>query len=63
MLTVFFVILQLHPVMDLLNRMFGSLFGRPNEIANEYGCPSAKGTLWMALVFFILALFWMKPLV
>jgi len=62
MLTLFFVILQLHPVLNTINNLLGSLFMRPYDLSNEYGCATTKGTVFMALLFFILALIWMRPL-
>jgi hypothetical protein len=62
MLTLFFVVLQLHPVMNTLNTLYATLFMRPDELANEYGCSTGKGTAFMAVVFFVLALIWLRPL-
>jgi hypothetical protein len=62
MLTLFFVVLQLHPVYRFMDSAFGMMFQRPFELANEFGCATAKGTIWMAVVFFLLAIVWMRPL-
>jgi len=62
MLSLFFVVLQLHPVMNTINNIFSSLFMRPYDLANEYGCATTKGIVFTTIVFFILALIWMRPL-
>lgn len=62
MLTVFFVVLQLHPVMNAVNTVVSSLLMRDSELANEYGCASVKGLVLTAVVFFVLVLIWMRPL-
>lgn len=62
MLTLFFVVLQLHPVMNALNAIYGTLTMRSTDLANEYGCASGKGIVFTSVVFFVLALFWMRPL-
>ena len=61
MLTLFFVVLQLHPVMNFFNAVARSLFMR-DDLANEYGCATGKGTLMVAVLFFVLALIWLRPL-
>ncbi len=63
MLTLFFVVLQLHPVYRFLDAAYNMIFQKPFELANEYGCSTAKGTVFTAIVFFILAIVWLKPLV
>lgn len=62
MLTLFFVVLQLHPVMNALNAIYGTLTMRSSDLANEYGCASGKGIVFTSILFFVLALFWMRPL-
>lgn len=61
MLTLFFVVLQLHPVLNFFNAVARALFMR-DDLANEYGCATGKGTLMVAVLFFILALLWLRPL-
>jgi hypothetical protein len=61
-LTLFFVVLQLHPVMNFINTAYATLLMRPYDLANEYGCASVKGTVFTAAVFFVLALIWLRPL-
>jgi hypothetical protein len=61
-LTLFFIGLQLHPVMAFLDRTYGMVFMSPFELANEYGCPTMKGILFVSILFFILVLLWIRSL-
>ena len=61
-LTVFFIVLQLHPVLAFLDRAYGMIFMSPFELANEYGCPTLKGILFVSIIFFIIVLLWIRKL-
>lgn len=61
-LTLFFIVLQLHPVLAFLDRGYSMFTMSPFELANEYGCATLKGTVFVSIVFFIIALLWMRSL-
>lgn len=61
-LTLFFVLLQLHPVLAFFDRLYGMVFMSPFELANEYGCPTLKGILFASILYFIVVLIWIRSL-
>lgn len=61
-LTVFFVVLQMHYVLMFFDRAYSMIVSSPYELANEYGCVTSKGILFVAILFFIIALLWLREL-
>ena len=61
-LTVCFVILQLHPVILVMDKIHGTLFLKPFDLSNEYGCITAKGAIITTLLFFFIALYLIRAL-
>lgn len=61
-LTGLFVVLQLHPVIAFLDKAYGMIVMRPFELANEFGCITMKGIVFMAIIYFILVLIWLRHL-
>lgn len=62
LITVLFILLQLHPVVGFIDRLYGFVFMRSYELGNEYGCITMKGLVFSAILYFVLVLFILRKI-
>lgn len=61
-ITILFILLQLHPVIGFIDRIYGFMFMRTYELGNEYGCITMKGLVFSAILYFIVTLVILRKL-